>query len=366
MPVRSQLTEEELKEAAPASDYTMFERENFDQKQLRYEFANVEDIDLEQIRPIEREDQVVMDPESLELPVGPAGFMEDYSDLGGMGKLVVEGEEWVTWVYNHGFQYNEKTDNVDVADQRTHVMEMLQYFGDLQFFFGVDGLSQSPGMFDWLRDNIPANRTFDCENYDGDSGDTADYSSVPEDLLRGEAIEELRGRVIDINSGWDLAVGSHDAVHQLAGYSIGATDDQERGPTFLERLQDSDVLGEVFRMPYKMQPDYLPRAVRDELPDVMSAPVVDENTAVDPAGQEILGRDELFLIPDVETWREEFLTLREMGAPEHFATDGLRGDSVAHDYKWRTGFWYDPLGEHPEATDCIHLKNVSALFGKNN
>lgn len=375
MPVSTEVTKEEQKLAVPQEDYEMFSRENFDQKQLRYEFAAPQDIAIDQ-EDIKTEDETVLDPKTLEMPVGPAGAYDDFGTGGGMEEIVVDGSEITTHVYNHGFTWNPDMDSVDsVERQRQHVEEMIHYLYDLNFFLGLDADNDGTinpsngvdkyGMFDWLRDSIPSERVFDCEDFDGDSGDK-DYTDTPEDVLRGDAMKALRGRVIDINSGWDLAVGSHDAITNLAGYSAGATTDQQRGPTFLERLQSSDTIQEAMRLPYTMQPDYLPKSAVDELPDMMSFDLVDENTAVNPSGSEVLGTDELFLIPDTNRWVDEYVDLWEMGSPEHYGPVEQRGGDRAHDYKSRFGLEWDFLGEHPKATDCIWVKNVSVLFGPNN
>jgi len=293
MPVSTEIKQEEQKLAIPQEDYEMFSRENFDSKQLRYEFAAPMDIAIDQ-EDIKTEDETVIDPRTLEMPVGPAGAYDDFGSGGGMEEVVIDGEEWTTHVYNHGFVWNPDMDSVDsVERQRTHVEEMFHYLYDLNFFLGLDadndgtinpsGGADVYGMFDWLRNSIPAERTFDCEDYDGDSGDE-DYSATPEDLLRGDEMKALRGRVIDINSGWDLMLGSHDAIMNFAGYSAGETSDVERGPTFMERLESSDTVQQAMRLPYTMQPDYLPKSAIDELPDMMSFDLVDESTGVDPTG----------------------------------------------------------------------------------
>lgn len=366
MPVSTEVTKEQQKLGKPPEDYTMFSREAFDQKQIRFEFAQPRGIALDE-EDIEVEDQTVADPRFLELPAGPQGAIDDFSNQGGMEEIVIDGDEWRTFVYGDGFTVHQDLDGQDdVARQRDYKMEMFQYLGDLHFMLGMDvGPSDEyQGMVDWLRSSIPSERSFDCEDYDGDSGDK-DYSATPEDLLRGDAMKAVRGRVLDINGGWDLMIGSHDAIMNFAGYSAGETSDVERGPTFLERLEDSDVVQDTFRLPYKMQPDYLPRSARDELPEVFNFPLVDETTAVNPSGDEIIGNDEVFLIPDVERFSTEYVDLREMGQPEHYM-DSTRGGNIAHDYKWRYGHRWDPVGEHPNATDVVHISNVSTLFGPNN
>lgn len=374
MPVSTEVKKEEQKLAIPQEDYTMFSRENFDQKQIRYEFAAPQDIAIDQ-EIIKTEDETVIDPRTLEMPVGPAGAFDDLGASGGMEEIVVDGKEWSTYVYNDGFVWHPDMDSVDsVGRQRQRVMEMYHYLYDLNWMLGLDADNDGTvnpsangvdvyGMFDWLRNNIPAARTFDCENYDGDSGDTEDYSDTPEDLIRGDVIKALRGRVLDINSGFDLLVGSHDSIVNFQGYSAGETTDQERGPTFWQRMQDAETVQDAFRLPYTMQPDYLPKSAVDDLPDMMSFDVVDESTAVGPSGPEAIGYDEVFLIPDVNTWVNEYVDLRETANPAHYGPVEQRGGKRAHDYKSRFGLQWDPFGEHPDATDCVHLKNISALYG---
>jgi len=72
MPVSTQQKQEEQKLAIPQEEYEMFSRENFDSKQLRYEFAAPQDIAIDQ-EDIKTQDETVLDPRTLEMPVGPAG-----------------------------------------------------------------------------------------------------------------------------------------------------------------------------------------------------------------------------------------------------------------------------------------------------
>jgi len=376
MPVSTKLKEEAQKLAIPREDDEMFVREDFDQKRLRYEFAGVSDIAIDQ-ETIKTEDIEVMDPASLEMPVGPAGAYDDHGTAGGMETIMVDGQEWDTFVYNHGFTWHPDMDEPEsVERQRTAIEELFHFLGDINLFMGMDpdndGVNEYQGMFEFLRDSIPSKRVFDCENYDGDSGDTADYSGVPEDLIRGEVIEavyeDFGGSALDASSGFDLAIGSPTAIQQLEGYSVGATTNQERGPTFMQRLKNADTIQNAFKFPYKLQPDYLHDAATDDIPeDFMRLSTVDLNTAVNPPGMEVLGYDELFLIPDMDKWMDEYVDLRESAAPNHYGpVEQTFTGSEAHGYKWRYGHRFDPLGRHDNATDCVHLKNISTLFGRGN
>jgi len=375
MPVSTKLKKEAQKLAIPRMDDEMFVREDFDQKRLRYEFAGVQDISIDQ-ETIKTEDIEVMDPSTLEMPVGPAGAYDDHGTAGGVETIMVDGQEWDSFVYNGGFTWHPDMDDVEsVERQRTAIENMFHFLGDINFFMGMDvdgdGTNEYQGMFEWLRSSIPSKRTFDCEDYDGDSGDE-DFTDVPEDLIRGEVIEavyeDFGGSALDASSGFDLAIGSPTAIQQLEGYSVGSTTDQQRGPTFMQRLQNADTIQDAFKFPYKLQPDYLHDAAEDDIPDdFMEFTTVDLNTAVNPSGMEVLGYDELFLIPDVDKWMDEYVDLRESASPNHYGPveEEFTG-AEAHGYKWRYGHKWNPMERHDTATDVVHIQNVSQLFGKNN
>jgi hypothetical protein len=378
MPVSTKLKEEAQKLAIPRRDDEMFVREDFDQKRLRYQFAGVEDIAIDQ-ETIKTEDIEVMDPSTLEMPVGPAGAYDDHGTAGGMETIMVDGQEWDSFVYNDGFTWHPDMDEVESVDrQRTAIEEMFHFLGDINFFLGMDidndGTNEYKGMFEFIRDSIPSKRTFDCEDYDGDAtGSTGtDYSEIPEDLIRGEVFEavyeDFGGSALDAGSGFDLMIGSPTAINQFTGYSVGATTDQQRGPTFMQRLMDADTVQEAFNVPYKLQPDYLHDAAEDDLPeDFMRFSMVDLDTAVNPSGMAPLGYDEVFLIPDVEMWMDEYVDLRESGAPTHYGpVEQEFTGAEAHGYKWRYSHKFNPLERHGDVTDVVWLQNVSELFGKNN
>jgi len=377
MPVSTKLKEEAQKLAIPRDDDEMFVRKDFDQPRLRYEFAGVSDIAIDQ-ETIKTEDIEVMDPASLEMPVGPAGAYDDHGTAGGMETIMVDGQEWDSFVYNHGFTFHPDMDEIEsVERQRTAIENLFHFLGDINFFLGMDvdndGINEYKGMFEFIRDSVPNKRTFDCSVYDGtQTSDKQDYSQVPEDLIRGEVFEavyeDFGGSALDASTGFDLMVGSPTAINQFSGYSVGATIDQQRGPTFMQRLMDADTIQNAFNIPYKLQPDYLHDAAENDIPeDFMQFSMVDLNTAVNPTGMEPLGYDEVFLIPDVELWMDEYVDLRESGSPEHYGpVEQEFTGAQAHGYKWRYSHKFDYLNRHSDATDIVHLTNVSDLFGKNN
>lgn len=373
MPVSTTNKEEAQKLALPREDEEMFVREDFDQKRLRYEFAGVQDIALDQ-ETIKTEDMEVLDPETLEMPVGPAGAFDDFGSTGGMETIMVDGIEWDTFIYNNGFRWHPDLDDVDsVERQRTAIEEMFHFLGDINFFLGMDvdgdGTNEYYGMFEWLRDSIPSERVFDCDNFDGDSGDE-DYTATPEDMIRGDVFqavaEDFTGDVLDMNDGFDLMIGSKSAINQFKGYSVGSTDDQQRGPTFWERLTDADTVNASFTMPYKLQPNYLPDGAEDDIPaDYLRFDLVDQGTAVNPGGLPQIGYDEVFLIPDVEVWMDEYVDLRESASPAHYGpTEEPMTGAESHGYKWRYGHRWNPYERHRTASDVVHIKNVSELYGR--
>jgi len=362
MPVSNELYEQQRTVAEPAEN-VMFERENFDRKGLRMEFADPENLDAA-TDYIEREDKTLPDPRSLQMPVGPTGMGEVAG--GGMETIRLDGERWPTYRYAHGFEMNREDENHGVEVQRDYILETMDFLFDLNFMFGMENIGHWNGMVDELRNRIPAERTFDCDDYDNDgSGSESgkpDFSAVPEDLIVGEAMQALRGEVIDINEGWEVAVGSHTAITQL-NFSAGEDTDVERGPTFMERMRDADAVQNFVRLPFTTQLDYLPEDADADIPEFAEYRLVDEGVANDPSGEPVIGNDELFLLPDMDTVMGEYWDIRESGTPEHYGPIEAREGKVAHDYVARSTMKADPMGKRPDYADAVHLKNVSDLFG---
>jgi hypothetical protein len=362
MPVSSELYEQQRTVAEPAEN-VMFEREDFDRKGLRMEFADPVDLSME-TDFVEREDKTLPDPRTLDMPVGPTGMGEVGG--GAMETIRLEGERWPTYRYAHGFEMNREDANGGVERQRDYILETFDFLFDLNFMFGMQGIGHWDGMIPELRDRIPAERTFDCEDYDndgtGNESGKPDFSAVPEDLVVGEAMQALRGEVIDINEGWQVAVGSHTAITQM-NFSAGEDQDVERGPTFRERMRDADAVQNFVRLPYKTQLDYLPDDADADIPEFAQYDIVDTGTAVDPAGEPVIGNDELFLLPDMETVMGGYWDIRETATPQHYGPFEERQGRLAHDYVARSTMKADPTADYPEFADAIHLTNVSALFG---
>jgi hypothetical protein len=336
----------------------MFEREGFDEKQMRYDLAQVQEISEDDLY-IERDDKEFIDPRTLDMPVGPTGMGE----TGGSGVQTIrlDGERWPTHRFVHGFS-TLREDDSDTSTQEQATMEMFQYFGDVSFMTGLGPNGEyAPGVFDWLRSAVPDNRTLDCEDFDGDSGDE-DLTGTEEDLLNYHAMKEIRGRLIDPSGGWDMMLGSHTALTRFN--KLSGSGDGEAGAKYRDRI--SDVLNDQYRVPYKTQPTVLPRDLTDAEGqqlnvDDLEVTLVDEDTGVNPTDAP-LGYDEAFLLPDMDTVSNDFWRLSEMGAPNVDGPIQERGGKDFYDYMWRYTHRFDPEGQYPEATDVVHIKNLSVLF----
>jgi len=361
MPVSSEIVEEQRTAAMPVENQ-MFERENFDRKGLRMDLADPTDL-AAGTEYIEREDKELPDPRSVSMPVGPTGYTEVGG--GGMDTIRLDGERWRTYRYAHGFELHRE-DLGGVERQRDYVMETFDLLFDLNFLYGMEGTDWN-GVVDEIRTRASANgRVYDCDDYDNDgSGNESgkqDFSAVPEDLMV-EIMKQSRGDLLDLNSGWDLAVGGHTALTSLR-FSAGEDTDVERGPSFRERMEDADVVQNFLKMPFDTQLDYLPEDADANIPDFETFPIVSEETANDPSGEALMGYDELFLIPDTDAvLAGDLWDVRETAAPEHYGPIESRRGKLAHDYVSRFTAKADPTGEYPTFPDFIVLQNVSDLFG---
>lgn len=357
MPVSSQRTQEERTIAEPA-EHVMFEREGFDEKQLRRDLAQTTPINIDDFH-VERDDVEFVDPRTLDMPT-----LSGMGETGGSGiqTLRLDGERWRTYRFVHGFS-TLREDDTSTERQSQATMEMFQFFADVAFFTGLGPSGNlASGVFDYMRSNIPAPRTFDCEDFDGDSGDVADLNGTEEDLFNYHIMKELRGRVLDVNDGWDAVVGSHGALVNFG--KLSGAEGGEPGREYWDRL--SDVLGERIRIPYTTQPTVLPRDLSSTEDSELNASdlqvdLADPDTAVNP-GSAPIGDDELFLIPDMDIASSEFWRTYEMGAPDVFGPIEERGGKEFFDWVWRYTHKFDPSGQYPELADAVHVKNVSELF----
>lgn len=361
MPVSTKLRQSDFELSEPA-DNEFFEREGLDRKNYRREFAQPIDLDVYEDRYIEREDRTALDPRFLDVPTQPSGMGE----IGGSGMeaLEIDGKRWDTYVYRDGFTVNEITDNTNLDMQRMGLEERADFLFDAYFLAGMDGVSQSPSMVDYLRGAIPSNRTFDLEDYDGDgTGNGPDLGGHEEDFFAVEAMSDVDDlRLLDINEGWDTMLGSKNAILSLNARE--GTDAGTSGPSYKDRLQEDNLIQNFMAMPPSLRMNTAPRdsdIPEDEIPSV---DLVDSSTAVNPSGEEVLGNDEAFIFPDMDVVTQDFWRLGESSSPTYFPSEG-RGGKRHHDYSMRYTHFFNPTGKYPAASGAIHLKNVSQLFGNN-
>lgn len=328
------------------------DRLGFDRRGLRREFAAVESLDLSD-KYIEQEDRLFIDPKTTDLPFGPSGMGETGGS--GMAMYREEGSAWQTYRFTHGFttlQEDLDASNSTVAEQRDEVIQIFDFFADSMFMKGIDdqnGNQIKQGMFSWLKSNIPSARTFDAEDYDGDSGDD-DYTGVEENLIKYDAYESVSGNLLnDRNANWDLMVGRQSA---LANFNkVSGSQGGEGGDSYWDRLSDPNAIGGVndwVVVPDNMEYPYTPA---DETPLT-----IDLTTE--------LGDDEVILLPDMDTVMDKYWALHEMDEPEAFPMYQEGGGKMRQDYAWRYTHEFNPKGHQrfADAEDAIHIQNVSALF----
>jgi hypothetical protein len=102
----------------------------------------------------------------MSMPVSPTGAGEGGG--GGMETLRLDGERWRSYRYAHGFEMNREVGEDDVAEQRNYILESMDFLFDLNAIFGMQNTEDWNGLFDEVRSRIPAERTFDCEDFDGE------------------------------------------------------------------------------------------------------------------------------------------------------------------------------------------------------
>lgn len=329
----------------------MFRREGFDRPAIRRELANVQAIALDDLE-IEREDKEFVDPRTMEMPFGPTGLGE----TGGSGieTIRMEGEEWPTFRYVDGFEYKSEEGVTDAAMQRRASLETFDFLADANFLKGVydrDSNTQiRQGVIQWLKDGIPSERTLDCEDYDGDSGDE-DYTEVPEKLIKYDAFSAISGDLLTrTDPNWDLMIGRQPA---LSRFNIPQSTNTGR-QTYRDLINAGNAKGGVTSD--LLLPDELRLNVLPEDSNISE----DEELSIDLTTE--LGDDEVILIPDIEVMRNSWVRLTEMPTPETFGPYDLRGGREAVDYAWRYSHFFDPDARWPNLKDAIHIQNVSMLL----
>lgn len=357
MPTRTRTTKKDLSLLQPR-ERELYEREGFDRKAVRYEFANTNNLGLGD-RYIEDEDNTFLNPDTVEYPQGPTGLGETAGS--GVNFVVEDGDIMPTYRYTMGF--TELTEDVEEgefspSEQRRHIMEMIDFFHDRNFLKGVVGrdgnvISGQEGIFSWLTSNIPSERTFDCAEFADDTTDDP-YPNLAaegrqENLIKRYAFEQISGRIMDNNSPmWDLMIGRQQA---LAVFNQRTNADGGTAPreTYWERINAANGVGVGVR-DWKLIPDTLRLS---EAPEGKDPVVVDLTTEI--------GNDEVILLPNMSRVSSDYWKLYEQGQPRTFDAEA-DGGRTRFDFAWRYRHRFDPTGKHSNATDAIRITNVSSLF----
>lgn len=355
MATSTRMNKEALTQFQPR-ERALYEREGFDRKNVRYEFSNTNALGLND-RYIEDEEVTLLNHETSDLPQGPTEIGETAGS--GVNFVVQDGEMMKTWRFTAGFTQlmeNVMAGHFNASEQVRQIMEMIDFFNDKQFLTGVRDRSGGviePGIFSWLKSNIPAERTFNCTDFTDDTTDDS-YPDIQadgrqENLIKRYAFETISGRLMNPDDPkWDLMVGRQQAlaVFNQRTNADGGTTPRE---TYWERINNSGGVGVGVR-DYKLIPDQL---------QFSEAPEGQTPLTIDLSAE--LGPDEVLLLPDMNQVRQKYWQLYEQPSPETFNSDA-DGGRTRLDYVWRYRHRFDPTGKHGEATDAILLQNVSTLF----
>ena len=352
MPTSTRNQREDWEIFEPEED-EMFERRDFDRPGIRRELAAVQPIAIDDLA-IERDDKEFVDPRTMDMPFGPTGLGE----TGGSGveTVRIDGEEWKTMRYVHGFEYFEEEGVTDVDLQRRASLEMFDFLADANFLKGVTdqrtGETIREGCIQQLKDNIPDERVIDCSQF----VDT-EIEDVPENVINFEAYKSISGDLLTRGEpNWDLMIGRQPALAQLN--KLQETDSAGR-MTYREAINMGEARGGVEQdllIPDELELSVIPRGEQDEIDGI------DEEDQLQVDLTTELDEDELILVPDAEVHRQSVFRLSEMPAPETFGPYDLRGGRRAVDYAWRYSHKFNPENRYPELRDYVRLTNIDAIF----
>lgn len=355
MPTSTRNQNEDTEMFEPAED-AMFERRDFDRPGIRRELAAVQPIALDDFY-VEREDKEFVDPRSMRMPFGPSGMGE----TGGSGveTVRIDGEEWKTVRYTHGFEWMAEEDVSNAELQRRATLEMFDFLADANFLKGIEntktGNTIRDGVISQMKSNIPNNRTFDLNNYTSNST----YTDAPENIINFEAYKSISGDVLTRNDpNWALMIGRQEALAKFNAVQETASAGRI---THREAINMGEARGGVdndLLIPDELRLHTIPRGEENNVSGISK----DDELSVDLTTE--LGTDEVILVPDAEVHRNSVFRLSEMPAPDTFGPYEERGGRRAVDYAWRYSHKFDPENRYPNLRDYIHLKNVSALFGE--
>lgn len=353
-------SEEELALIEP-QESMMYEwgNEFFSRRNFRYQFANARNIGLHDTH-VQEGPKTYIDPDAHEMPHGPSGMGE----TGGSGIQLFEqeGGEHPTYRFTQGF--TTLTENIErgegnLNENRRKVAETFDFLADSMWFRGIEdrnGNQVRPGMFDWLKSNITDNRTFDLSQSQY-SGDTGSYvaNNTQENLIKRDAYQTLSGRTNETGV-WSMVLGRQNALGMLNARapSDGGTDPRD---TYWNRLNadpagNDNYTGNNVGIQRQM-------LIPDELKFFETPPGYDDIT-IDLTN--VLGENELIVLPDMSEVRENYWRLRQMPSPRMFDPIQKEGGQTRVDYVWRYSHSFLPDTNYNTAEDALHLTNVDQFF----
>jgi hypothetical protein len=331
----------------------MFDREGFDRRQIRMEYAPVNQIPPSQ-KFVENGDAMFIAPQS-DYPEGPTSEGEV---LGNMDLVRVTGGTQEIPRYTHGFTIDTEDTEVDtshVQDLRDGVMELFGIQADYAFLQGLNdaaGNTVFDGLYKWLEDNMPSSNIIDCSTYDPSSGE---LQGVPANIVKQVALEQVTGEYIE--GQWDIAAAKHEVWsywNQLGTFDgatvesqwemIRADDEMDVGVRRKNRVpQEIGLRGPPGGGDLQLSIDFPSRTNSG-----YTSPLSDAKD------------DAMYLIPE---HNGDFYELYEQGSPDHRMLE-KEGWKERHEYKWRAGVVQGQTQKRDTdiAQDAIKLENVTALF----
>jgi len=337
----------------------MFEREGFDRRAIRQDFAPTRQIPAGQ-RFVEQGQASFIDPDS-DLPIGPTGLGES---MGNIELVRVTGETVEVPRYTHGFSLDVEDTEVDtsfVTEMRDGIMELFDVQADYAFLQGLtdeQGGTVFKGVFQFLQDEMDVANVIDCSTFDPSAGD---LQGVPANIIVQEAYRLISGEYVDQNnSQWDIAAakpeiwsywnqyGTFDGAVVQSQWELVATDENTDGVGVRRRVTVPHSIG--LRGP----------AGGSSLQLSISMPTRVNAAYVSPLSN--ADDDAMFLIPQ---HNGDFYELYEQGSPDVRGPIEKEGWQERWEYKWRAGVvqgFTHRSASGSIAKDAVKLENVTALF----
>lgn len=322
--------EEQLTEVIEPEERQLLERKGFDRRQIRFELANVTQVDPVDQRA-EYGGERYLHPET-DGPVGPTTVTESASS----GIEIVEAEK--TEVSLHRFTNkislnveDQEIDERTAREKRNALMELFDTTFDMAFLTGVEdehGNVIQISYLQWLKDHIPQERVIDASE---------EVYERAANIIVEDAYSRVTGELVQ--EDWGMMLGKHEALAQFRRYEDGDSD-----RTVMEMITDGNTsgisVGEVMHIPEKI-------ALKGVDGEVFTRQVDD------------IGEDEVILLPAEA--REEFVQIFETSEPMARGPMSEQNFKLSFEYLARHGVGFAE-DRYDDATDAIRIVNVSDAF----